>query len=169
MSFPGMLNIPTLISEDSSTPLESATIYLEREKDSSVVTYTISDKDGKFKLESSTYDKNLNLYVSYVGYRTYFKKLLIDKEIIDLKTIALELDNQLGEICRLPCGKQFTLFRLCLQGHDLLLIPFGFLSQGNEFRFRYYGGAFRHNCAIVYINVEPIVVGKVVTIGVAAA
>ncbi len=88
----------TLISEDSSTPLESATIYLEREKDSSVVTYTISDKDGKFKLESSTYDKNLNLYVSYVGYRTYFKKLLIDKEIIDLKTIALQLDNQLGEV-----------------------------------------------------------------------
>ena len=67
----------TLITEDSNTPLESATIYLERVKDSSVVTYTISDKDGKFKLEGSTYDKSLNFYVSYVGYRTYLKKLYL--------------------------------------------------------------------------------------------
>lgn len=90
--------IGTLHAEDSKTPLESATIYLERIKDSSVVAYTISDKDGKFKLENATYDKNLNFYVSYVGYRTYFKKLQIVKEIIDLKTIALQLDNQLGEV-----------------------------------------------------------------------
>ncbi len=36
--------------------------------------------------------------MSYVGYRTYLKKMLIDKEIIDLKRIALQLDNQLGEV-----------------------------------------------------------------------
>ena len=90
--------IGTLITADSKTPLESATLYLERAKDSSVVTYTISDKDGKFKLENSTYDKSLNFYVSYVGYKTYFKKILIDKEVIDLKTIALQLDSQLGEV-----------------------------------------------------------------------
>jgi Outer membrane protein beta-barrel family/CarboxypepD_reg-like domain len=88
----------TLIAEDTKKPLESATIYLERVKDSSVVTYTISDKNGNFKIESSTYDKNLNFYVSYIGYATYFKKINIDKENIDLKAISLELDNQLGEV-----------------------------------------------------------------------
>ncbi|MBF8151370.1 outer membrane beta-barrel protein [Winogradskyella sp. F6397] len=90
--------IGTLKAEDSQQPLESATVYLERVKDSSVVTYTISDKDGKFKIENSTYDKDLNFYVSYVGYKTYFKKIPIDKEVINLETISLSLDNQLGEV-----------------------------------------------------------------------
>jgi len=88
----------TLKAEDTELSLESATVYLERVKDSSVVTYTISDKDGKFKIESSTYDKSLNFYVSYVGYSTYFKKIVIDKKRIDLGTVVMSLDNQLGEV-----------------------------------------------------------------------
>jgi len=89
----------TLLAEDTKTALESATIYLERSKDSTVVSYTISDKEGKFKLESTTYNDSLNFYVSYVGYKTYFKKLAIDKEKIDLKTISLAIDdNMLGEV-----------------------------------------------------------------------
>ena len=90
--------IGTLIAEDSSTPIESATIYLERIKDSTVISYTISDEKGKFKLESSTYDKSLNFYVSYVGYKMYLKQLLIDREKIDLSTIKMQLDNQLDEV-----------------------------------------------------------------------
>ncbi|WP_179343947.1 outer membrane beta-barrel protein [Winogradskyella ursingii] len=89
----------TLIGADSKLPLESATIYLERVKDSSVVTYTISDKEGKFNLENTTYDNDLNFYVSYVGYKTYFKNIQIDKEIIDLGTINMAIDdNMLGEV-----------------------------------------------------------------------
>ena len=88
----------TLKAEDTSSPLESATVFVERIKDSTIVSYTISDKDGKFKIESSTYDEALNFYVSYVGYGTYFKKIIIDKEKIDLKTISLKLENQLGEV-----------------------------------------------------------------------
>ncbi|WP_299124139.1 outer membrane beta-barrel protein [uncultured Winogradskyella sp.] len=88
----------TLIAEDSNNPIESATIYLERIKDSTVVSYTISDKEGKFKLQSSTYDKKLNFYVSYVGYKTYLKQLAIDREKIDLSIIKMQLDNQLDEV-----------------------------------------------------------------------
>ena len=88
----------TLIAEDSNAPIESATIYLERIKDSTVVSYTISDKDGKFKLESTTYDNSLNFYVSYIGYKTYLKQISIDKEIIDLSTIKMQLDNMLDEV-----------------------------------------------------------------------
>ncbi|WP_458627442.1 outer membrane beta-barrel protein [Winogradskyella sp. PC D3.3] len=90
--------IGTLKAEDTELPLESATVYLERVKDSSVVTYTITDKNGKFKIENSTYDKSLNFYVSYVGYKTYFKEIVIDKDKIDLGTIVMPLDNQLGEV-----------------------------------------------------------------------
>lgn len=88
-----------LKAEDTKEALESATIHLERAKDSSVVTYTISDKYGKFKLNNSTYDDKLNLYISYIGYKTYFKQIHIDKEIIDLKTILMTIDdNQLDEV-----------------------------------------------------------------------
>ncbi|MBO6879080.1 outer membrane beta-barrel protein [Winogradskyella sp.] len=87
-----------LMAEDTESPVESATIYLERVKDSSVVTYTISDKEGKFKLEGTAYADSLNFYVSYVGYSTYFKKVLIDKEKIDLKTITMQVDNRLDEV-----------------------------------------------------------------------
>ena len=37
----------SILSEDENIPLESATVYLERVKDSTLITYTISDKDGK--------------------------------------------------------------------------------------------------------------------------
>ncbi|MFP4845365.1 outer membrane beta-barrel protein [Winogradskyella sp. PE311] len=86
-------------AEDDQSPLESATIYLERVKDSSVVSYTISDKEGKFNLKGTTYDESLNLYVSFVGYRTFYKRVKIDKEIINLNILNLKVDdNMLGEV-----------------------------------------------------------------------
>ena len=66
-----------LISEEKKEPLESATIYLQRVKDSSLVTYTISDKQGDFFLKGRTADEKLNLYISYVGFKTYFKSIFI--------------------------------------------------------------------------------------------
>ena len=65
----------TLIAEGSNLPIESATVYLERLKDSSVVSYTISDKNGFFKIEGRTFDERLNFYASYVGYGVYKKEI----------------------------------------------------------------------------------------------
>ncbi|WP_431138004.1 hypothetical protein, partial [Psychroserpens mesophilus] len=65
----------TLIAEDSNLPIESATVYLERIKDSSIVSYTISDKHGFFKIEGRTFDERLNFYASYIGYGAYMKKI----------------------------------------------------------------------------------------------
>lgn len=88
-----------LIAGDTKQPLESATIYLEKVKDSSLVTYTISDKDGQFNLEDKTFESSLNLYISYVGYATYSKTIAIDKPLIDLQTITLDIDdNMLDEV-----------------------------------------------------------------------
>ncbi|PVW17129.1 outer membrane beta-barrel protein [Marixanthomonas spongiae] len=88
-----------LVSEEKKEPLESATIYLQRVKDSSLVTYTISDKQGDFFLKDKTSDDKLNLYISYVGYKTYFKTISIDKKEIDLGEISLaEDDNVLDEV-----------------------------------------------------------------------
>ncbi|WP_347922709.1 outer membrane beta-barrel protein [Pontimicrobium sp. SW4] len=89
----------TIISEAESTPLESATVHLERIKDSTLITYTISDKDGKFTLEGKSFDKDLNLFISYVGYRTHKQKIVLDKETINLDAIKLQTDdNALDEV-----------------------------------------------------------------------
>ncbi len=89
----------TLMAKDVKAPLESATIHLERVKDSTLVTYTISNKDGKFKLEDRTSDKSLNLYISYIGYKTYKKTIALDNAFIDLNVIYMETDaNLLDEV-----------------------------------------------------------------------
>lgn len=88
----------TLISEDDQAPLESATIYVETVKDSTLVTYTISDKNGSFVLEGRTYEESLNLNISYVGFEPYAKIIKIGKSPIDLETIELKSVNVLDEI-----------------------------------------------------------------------
>ncbi|NMH89705.1 outer membrane beta-barrel protein [Flavivirga algicola] len=88
-----------LITETDKIALESATIHLERAKDSSLVTYAISDKNGYFSLEGKTADKHLNLYISYVGYQTHFQTVYLDKVTINLNTINLKTDlNALKEV-----------------------------------------------------------------------
>ena len=59
----------TVVTDAEKTPLESATVYLERAKDSTLITYTITDKEGKFTLEGRTFFKDANLNISYVGKR----------------------------------------------------------------------------------------------------
>ncbi|GAA3648734.1 TonB-dependent receptor [Flavivirga jejuensis] len=88
-----------LITETDKMALEAATIYLERVKDSALVTYTISDRHGRFSLEGKTSDKHLNLYISYVGYQTHYQSIHLDQNLINLDTINLKADlNALEEI-----------------------------------------------------------------------
>ena len=89
----------TVVTEAENSPLESATVYIERIKDSTLVTYTISDKDGKFVLEGKAFDKNVNLFISFVGYQTHKQTIALDKETINLETIKLHTDaNALDEV-----------------------------------------------------------------------
>jgi hypothetical protein len=88
----------TLISAEDQQPLESATIYLERIKDSTLVTYTISDKDGKFSLQDKTTDGSLRLNVSIVGFQTLQQNVLIDKAEIELGSLEMAKGETLGEV-----------------------------------------------------------------------
>ncbi|WKB82212.1 TonB-dependent receptor [Cellulophaga lytica] len=85
----------TIITADDNQPLESATVYLQRVKDSSLVTYTITDQNGAFSLEGKSYDATLNMFISYIGYKTYTKRLTITKEKINLGQINLQPDENL--------------------------------------------------------------------------
>ncbi|MDO5979699.1 outer membrane beta-barrel protein [Flavivirga spongiicola] len=83
----------TLISETEKLPLEAATIHVERIKDSTLVGYTISDKNGKFVLEDETKEVSLNLFVSYVGYETIKKTVSLSERKIDLGNVILKTDT----------------------------------------------------------------------------
>lgn len=89
----------TLVTGEENTPLESATVYLERVKDSSLVSYTISDKNGKFTLEDKTSDKQVRLNISYVGYKTYSEVVSLEKPEVNLGVLKMEVDlNALNEV-----------------------------------------------------------------------
>ena len=82
----------TVVTDAEKTPLESATVYLERAKDSTLITYTITDKEGKFTLEGRTFFKDANLNISYVGYQQHTQKVVLDKPTIDLGNIGMLTD-----------------------------------------------------------------------------
>lgn len=89
----------TITTEAGNKPLESATVYLEKAKDSTLVTYTITDQNGFFSIEDKTVAKDLRLYVSYVGMQTFRKDITLTTDEIDLGTIKMELsDNTLDEV-----------------------------------------------------------------------
>ncbi len=89
-----------IVAEETGLPLESATVYLERERDSTLNTYTISDKNGNFKLSGKTFEEELSLFVSYIGYAPQKQIIAINTEKIQLNTpITLQMDsNSLDEI-----------------------------------------------------------------------
>ena len=64
-----------IIDKNSALPLESATIYLKTVKDSTVVDYTISDKNGNFEIKTKKNESPIYFKISYIGYTDYTEKL----------------------------------------------------------------------------------------------
>ncbi|MDO6675309.1 outer membrane beta-barrel protein [Tenacibaculum sp. 1_MG-2023] len=90
----------TINSEKDKTAIDAATIHLEKAKDSSIVTYTISNDKGKFSLEGKSFSKDVKLFISYVGMDSYSKSIQLNKiSNLDLGTILLkEESNLLSEV-----------------------------------------------------------------------
>ncbi len=89
-----------ITSKKEKTPIEAATIHLERIKDSSVVSYTISDEKGNFSLAGKSFHKDLKLFISYVGMDTYTKSIPLNTgTVFNLGSINLkEESNLLNEV-----------------------------------------------------------------------
>ncbi|MEX0997553.1 MAG: outer membrane beta-barrel protein [Flavobacteriaceae bacterium] len=91
--------IGQIVSKEDGVPLESATVYLERERDSTLNTYTISDRNGNFLLSGKTYEDKLSLIVSYVGYAPHKQVIDITERIQLPEPIELLTDaNALNEV-----------------------------------------------------------------------
>jgi hypothetical protein len=88
-----------ITDKTAKTPLESATIYIESIKDSTLITYTISDKNGNYELSARTKLKEVNLFVTFNGFQTYKQKVTLDASVIRLPDIGLELaSNELNAV-----------------------------------------------------------------------
>lgn len=78
----------TLLDDETGDFLESATIFLETAKDSTLITYSISDRQGKFTLGGNTGNKHVRLNISYIGYQNFQKEFELESTI-DLGEIKL--------------------------------------------------------------------------------
>ena len=89
-----------LIDSNNKTPLEAATVFAETIKDSTLITYTITDKDGSYKLIGRTGTDRVNLYISFVGYQPYEKEIALgENRDIEIPVIPLEFQVEtLGDV-----------------------------------------------------------------------
>jgi hypothetical protein len=77
----------------TKAPLEASTIYAESIRDSSLVSYTVSDQKGMFLLEGNTNLKEVNVYFSYNGYKPYSVKVELESKV-DMGSVPLEEQAQ---------------------------------------------------------------------------
>ena len=89
-----------ILDKETNLPLEAATVYLERSADSSLVSYTISEKNGEFLVKGNPSEKSLNFFISFTGFQTHLQQISFEgNTVMDLKTIYLEAaDNALDEV-----------------------------------------------------------------------
>ncbi|TNJ43714.1 outer membrane beta-barrel protein [Tamlana fucoidanivorans] len=79
------------ITDSDQTPIELASVVLLNPKDSTVVTYSITDSKGFFQLTASKRE-TLLFQASSLGFKPFYKKIYLQSKHIDLKTIVLQDD-----------------------------------------------------------------------------
>ncbi|NQY29124.1 MAG: outer membrane beta-barrel protein [Flavobacteriaceae bacterium] len=98
-SFSQNFEITGTLKDKDNNLIESATVYLESIQDSTMITYTISDKKGNFNLSGNTKAKKANFFVSYSGMMPLKKELTLAEKITKLGDLVLEENAQLlGEV-----------------------------------------------------------------------
>lgn len=87
------------VSAVDKKPIESATVYLTSAKDSTMIDYTISDKNGNFNFSVKKQTKPFAIKVSSIGYEIYQK--IYDKLDVNLEIGEILINDDvttLGEV-----------------------------------------------------------------------
>ena len=88
-----------IVDKEEGLPLESATVFVERISDSTLIAYTISDREGNFTIEGSDSADSLRLVASYTGYVPLSRIISLTRPILELGTVEMEVaTNMLGEV-----------------------------------------------------------------------
>lgn len=91
------INISGKINDNDNKPLESATIYLIKVADSTIVNYSISDSKGQFDLKVKKQTEPTRLKISFIGFKNYSKDFQTINQSENLGNILLE-ENMLDGI-----------------------------------------------------------------------
>lgn len=87
------------LKNDQGKALESATVYVESVKDSSIISYSISNKLGQFTLAGSTKEQKATFWVTYTGMDPIKKELDLTQSKISLGDLTLsESAEELSEV-----------------------------------------------------------------------
>lgn len=89
----------TVLDVTTQIPLEAATVYFSTAKDSTLLEYATTDKNGLFKITTKKYEKPVFLKVSYMGYQSYVeeqKEIAVNKDFG--KVYLLESLNALAGV-----------------------------------------------------------------------
>lgn len=82
---------------DYNLPAATLAVYLV--KDSSLISYQLSNGFGEFHFTTLPVKQPLRIVVSYMGYRSFAKKFIIADDEVDLKMLNLERgENSLKEV-----------------------------------------------------------------------
>lgn len=84
-----------------SIPLEGSTVFIQGIKDSIVLSYGITNRDGKFSIRvNAENDSKVLFNVAYLGYKSYSKTISVPEgDVLDMGTIKLNEDLEtLGEV-----------------------------------------------------------------------
>lgn len=97
--FSQTITLKGTVHDSQDLPLESATVYLTAVKDSSVVDYTITNKNGSWELKIRKITEPVLLKVSFISFKEYSHKLLSLTDDRDFGIIKLEdSPNELGAV-----------------------------------------------------------------------
>lgn len=88
-----------VLDKTTQVPLESATVYLTTAIDSTVIDYTITDRNGMFSINVKATNKPIFLKISFMGFQTFKEALTTVTADRDFGIIRLgESGNLLGEV-----------------------------------------------------------------------
>lgn len=99
MGYSQSITLKGKLSDSYDTPLEAATVYLTSVKDSSVVDYTISDKNGAWSIKTRKITQPVYLKISYMGLSDH--KQLLDDATADRDFGMIKMEDkptQLNEV-----------------------------------------------------------------------
>jgi len=88
LGFSQTVTLKGKVTDLEDFPLEAATVYLTSVKDSTMIDYTITNKNGSWELKTRKIDKPVFLKISYVGladYRQQYESLTEDRDFGALK------------------------------------------------------------------------------------
>jgi|GEM_PF-5307072 len=77
-----------VMDTETKTPLELATVSVFT-TDSTLITYQLSDKNGKFAFDKLPLKKPLRLNISYTGYLTYNRTIQLESGKADTLNVLL--------------------------------------------------------------------------------